>query len=163
VSAIRDAKTAVINEIKEKLQRSKSVVFIDYRGLTVAEVTQLRNNCRQAGVDYKVYKNTMVSLAAKELGIEGIDKYMEGPNAFAFGYDDVVAPAKILNTFATAAKKTELKGGIMDNKIMDAKAVKALADLPSKETLIVNLMWALQGNTRKLAATLNAIKEKMEA
>jgi len=163
VSAIKDAKTAVINEIKDKLSRAKAVVLIDYRGLTVAEVTQLRNNCRKAAVDYKVYKNTMVSLAAKELGITGLDQYLEGPNAFAFSFSDVVAPAKVLNAFANSVKKTEIKAGLMENAVIDAKAVKALADLPSKETLIVNLMWALQGNTRKLAVALNAIKEQMEA
>lgn len=163
MSAIRDAKTAVINEIKEKIEKSKSVVLIDYRGLTVAEVTKLRNDCRKAGVDYKVYKNTMVRLAAKELGIEGLDIYLEGPNAFAFGYEDAVAPAKVLNTFATAAKKTELRAGIMDGVVLDVKAVKALAELPSREELIIKLMWTLQGNTRKLAVALNAIKEKMES
>ena len=96
----RQIKEAKVAEIKEKLEKSQAVILADYQGLTVEEDTQLRKTLRESGVEYKVYKNTLVTLAAKELGIEGISEYLEGPVAIAFGYDDATAPARILNDFA---------------------------------------------------------------
>ena len=101
------AKEAEVAEIQEKLQKSQSVMFLDYRGLTVSEVTELRNKMRAAGVEYKVIKNTMMRRAAQEAGVEGLDEILEGPTAVAFGYEDPVAPAKILVDFIENAKKTE--------------------------------------------------------
>lgn len=156
-------KAVVVSEIKDKISKSKSVIIVDYRGLTVSEVTNLRNQFRAAGVEYKVFKNKMVSRAADELGIKGLDQYLEGPSAFIFGYNDPVMPAKIMAEFINKAKKTEVKGGIMDNAVIDNQVVQKLAELPTKDVLITKLMWSIQGSIRNLAYALNSVKEKMEA
>lgn len=168
------AKEAEVSEIQEKLQKSQSVMFLDYRGLTVSEVTELRNKMRAAGVEYKVIKNTMMRRAAQEAGVEGLDEILEGPTAVAFGYEDPVAPAKILVDFIENAKKTQLKGGVLAGRAMSQAEIKDLASLPSKEQLLAKLMgslnapvtglvMALSGIPRKLVYALNAIKEKKEA
>ena len=168
------AKEAEVAEIQEKLQKSQSVMFLDYRGLTVSEVTELRNKMRAAGGEYKVIKNTMMRRAAKEAGVEGLDEILEGPTAVAFGYEDPVAPAKILVDFIENAKKTQLKGGVLAGRAMSQAEIKDLASLPSKEQLLAKLMgslnapvtglvMALSGIPRKLVYALNAIKEKKEA
>ena len=159
----KNTKIATYAEIKEKLANAKAFVIVDYTGVTVEEVTALRSSCREAGVEYKVYKNTLVARACKELNIEGFDAFLEGTNAFAFSYDDVVAPAKILYEFGKKAEKCPIKCGYMDGKFMSAQEEEALAKLPGKDALIVQLIWTLQGNVRNLAYALNAIKEKMEA
>ncbi len=163
MSVSKDAKIALYEEIKDKLSRAKAMVIVDYTGVTVEEVTQLRATCRETGVDYKVYKNTLVAKACKELGIEGFDEYLNGANAFAFGYDDVVAPAKAVFEFGKKTEKCPIKCGLMEGKFMTAAEEEALAKLPGKDSLIVQLIWTLQGNVRNLAYALNAIKEKMEA
>ena len=168
------AKEAEVAEIQEKLQKSQSVMFLDYRGLTVSEVTELRNKMRAAGVEYKVIKNTMIRRAAQEAGVEGLGEILEGPTAVAFGYEDPVAPAKILVDFIENAKKTQLKGGVLAGRAMSQAEIKDLASLPSKEQLLAKLMgslnapvtglvMALSGIPRKLVYALNAIKEKKEA
>lgn len=158
-----NAKSEVVSQIKDKLQRAKSVVIVDYRGLTVSEVTQLRNNMRAAGVEYKVLKNTMMSRACEELGITGLEDVLSGPSAFCFGYDDPVAAPKVMKEFAEKVNKTEIKGGIMDNAAIDVKVVDKLAATPTKEVLLTRLMWSITGSVRSLAIGLNAVKEKMEA
>ncbi|UKI19365.1 MAG: 50S ribosomal protein L10 [Oscillospiraceae bacterium] len=157
------AKSEIVSQIKDKLSRAKSVVIVDYRGLTVSEVTELRNNMRAAGVEYKVLKNTMMSRACEELGITGVEEHLSGPSAFCFGYDDPVSAPKIMKEFAEKVNKTEIKGGIMDNAAIDNKVVEKLASTPSKEVLLTRLMWSITGSVRSLAIGLNAVKEKMEA
>ncbi len=163
MSVNKEAKIALYEEIKDKLSKATNVVMVDYSGINVEEVTKLRSSCRAAGVEYKVYKNTLVARAAKELGIEGWEQFLEGTNAFAFSYDDVVAPAKIIFEFGKDTEKLTIKCGYMDGKFMSAAEEEALAKLPGKDALIVQLIWTLQGNVRNLAYALNAIKEKMEA
>ncbi|MBP5662500.1 MAG: 50S ribosomal protein L10 [Clostridia bacterium] len=163
MSESKEAKKVLLEEIKDKLSRAKNLVLVDYTGINVEEVTALRVSCRNAGVDYKVYKNTLVAKAAEELGIEGLDSYLTGANAFAFSYDDVVAPAKIMYEFNKTSEKCPIKCGYMDGKPISAEDEIALAKLPGKDALIVQLIWTLQGNVRNLAYALNAIKEKMEA
>ena len=157
------AKSEIVSQIKDKLSRAKSVVIVDYRGLTVSEVTELRNNMRAAGVEYKVLKNTMMSRACEELGITGVEEHLSGPSAFCFGYDDPVSAPKIMKEFAEKVNKTEIKGGIMDNAAIDNKVVEKLASTPSKEVLLTRLIWSITGSVRSLAIGLNAVKEKMEA
>ena len=155
-----EMKKAVVAEIKEKLAAAKSVVLIDYRGLTVAEVTELRNQCRKAGVEYAVLKNTMVSLAAKEAGIEGLDDYLKGPTAVAFGMEDAVAPAKVLTEFIKKTKKTEVKCGLLDGQILDAAGVEALAAIPSREVLIAKIMGSMMSAVSKFVYVVEAIRKK---
>jgi large subunit ribosomal protein L10 len=159
----RTIKEAKVVEIKEKLEKAQSVILADYQGLSVEEDTQLRKNLREAGIEYKVYKNTLVTIAAKELGMEGIVEYLEGPVSIAFGYEDATAPARILNDFAKDHKKLELKAGIVDGEVFDKEKVEQLASIPSKEVLIAKLLGSIKAPLSNLAYLLNAIKEKKEA
>ncbi|NLM43084.1 MAG: 50S ribosomal protein L10 [Clostridiales bacterium] len=158
-------KKLIVNEVKEKLQKANSLLLVDYKGINVAEVTELRRRFREEGVEYKVYKNTLFKRAAQELGIEKLDEFLEGTVGYVFGYDDVVAPARVINQFLKENPKAPLavKAGYIEEKLMDAQAVKALGDLPSREVLIAMLLGALQGSLRNLAYVLNTIKEKKEA
>jgi large subunit ribosomal protein L10 len=168
-------KSEQVAVIKDMLQKSKGVVLYDYRGLTVAEVTALRNEFRSAGVVYKVLKNTLVERAVAEIpDLEDLKPYLAGPTAIAFGYEDPVAPAKILDEFIKKAKKSEIKAGVVEGKVIDAEGVKALANLPSKEVLLAKMLGSmnapitgfvsvLSGTLRSLVCALNAVKEKKEA
>lgn len=159
---IKEEKKAKVQEIKERLQKAQAVIFADYRGLTVEEDTELRRKFREAGVEYKVLKNTLTSIAAKEVGIEGIDKFLEGPTSFAFGYDDPTAPARVLNDFAKEHKKLELKGGIVQGEIFDLDRVKELAAIPPREILLAKLLGSFKAPMSNFAYLINAIKEKKE-
>lgn len=158
----RQLKEAKVAEIREKLEKAQAVILADYQGLTVEQDTTLRKNLREAGVEYKVYKNTLVALAAKELGFDGVVEYLEGPVSIAFGYEDVTAPARILNDFAKDHKKLELKAGIVQGEVYDAEKVKQLAAIPSKEVLIAKLLGSIKSPVSNLAYLLNAIKESKE-
>ena len=155
----RQLKEAKVAEIKEKLEKAQAVVLTKYQGLTVEEDTQLRKNLREAGVEYRVYKNTLVTLAAKELGLEGIIEYLEGPVSIAFGYEDVTAPARILNDFAKDHKVLELKAGIIDGEIYDSDKIKQLATIPSKEVLIAKLLGSIKSPISSFARVLSAIAD----
>jgi large subunit ribosomal protein L10 len=148
-------KEETVKEVQQKLERSKAVVLADYRGLNVQEVTELRKRLREAGVEYKVIKNTMTSRAAKAAKVDGLDRYLSGPTAIAFGYSDVVTPAKILADFAKDHKKLELKGGILEGRVIDFEMVKSLAQLPSREVLLSQLAGVLQAPLRGLATVLS--------
>ena len=154
------AKQAVVAGIREKMAAAKSIVLIDYRGLTVAEVTELRNQCRKAGVEYAVLKNTMVNLAAKEAGIEGLEAFLKGPTAVAFGMEDAVAPAKVITEFIKKTKKTEVKCGLLDGQILDAAGVEALAAIPSREVLIAKIMGSMMSAVSKFVYVVEAIRKK---
>ena len=159
----REIKEAKVAEIKEKLEKAQTVVLSSYQGLTVEEDTQLRKNLREAGIEYKVYKNTLVTRAAKELGIEGISEYLNGPVSMAFGYEDVTAPARILNDFAKDHKKLELKAGLVEGEIYDKAKLEQLASIPSKEVLIAKLLGSIKSPLSNFAYLLSAIKDKKEA
>lgn len=162
-----EQKKVIVAQIKEKFESAHSAVFVDYRGLTVAEVTELRNECRKAGVEYVVLKNTMIELAAKELGIEGLDSYLKGPTAVAFGHKDPASPAKILSDFIKKTKKMELKCAVIDKQTLDAAGAQALADLPPKEVLIAKMMGSLNAPITNfvgvLSATLRSLVYAIEA
>lgn len=161
--SIREEKATLVNEIAEKLQNAKSTIIADYRGLTVAEVTELRKNLRDAGIEFKVLKNTMTRRAADQVNLSDVNEYLTGPNAIAFSYEDVVAPAKILNDFAKTHKALELKGGIVEGKVISTSEVQALAELPSKEGLLSMLANVLQAPIRNFAYAVKQIAEKQEA
>ena len=155
------AKEAVVSEIKESFDGAQTIVFYDYRGLTVEQVTELRKQMREAGVEYKVLKNTMIKRAVDALGIEGVN-VLEGPTAVAVGKNDPVAPARILNDFVKKVKKTEIKGGIVYGKAASVAEIEYLATLPSKEQLIASLMSVINGVTSKFVRTLEAIRVQKE-
>ena len=155
----RQLKEKKVAEIKEKLEKAQAVVLAKYQGLTVEHDTELRKNLREAGVEYKVYKNTLVTLAAKELGLEGIIEHLEGAVAIAFGYDDVTAPARVLNDFAKTHDKLELKAGIVDGEIYDSAKIAQLATIPSKEVLIAKLLGSIKSPVSNFARVLSAIAD----
>lgn len=170
-----EEKKQVVSNVKDLFTKAQSVVFLEYRGLTVADMTELRSRLRAANVELKVLKNTLVKIAANEVGLTGLEPYLEGPTAWAFSLQDPVSASKVLLEYAKTHDKLVVKGGIMENKIFDAKGVKALADLPSREVLLAQVLGAmqgplvgmanvLQGPIRKFAYVLEALrKEKAEA
>ena len=160
MSANLDAKKVLVDEIKEKIKSAKSLTFVDYRGLTAVEDTALRSAFRKAGAEYKVYKNRLLLLALKELGMTGYESILEGTTAVAFGYQDEVTAPKILVDAIKDTKKMQLKGGILDGKQIDVAMVETLANIPSKEVLLTKLLYLLQSPIRGLAVSLNAIKDK---
>jgi large subunit ribosomal protein L10 len=158
----REIKEAKVSEIKEKMEKAQGIIFAKYQGLTVEEDTELRKSLREAGVEYKVYKNTLTTLAAKELGFDGIVDVLQGPLSVAFGYEDPTVPAKVLNDFAKTHKKLELVAGIVQGEIFDAAKVSQLATIPAKEVLIAKLLGSFKAPLSNLAYLLNAIAEKKE-
>ncbi|ARK24677.1 50S ribosomal protein L10 [Sporosarcina sp. P37] len=162
MSKILEAKQAVVTEVADKLKDAASVVVVDYRGLTVAQVTELRKQLRDAGVEFKVYKNSMVRRATVTAGLEGLNEHLTGPNAIAFSTEDVVAPAKILNDFAKKNEQLEIKAGVIEGNVASAEDVKALATLPSREGLLSMLLSVLQAPVRNFALATKAVAEQKE-
>jgi large subunit ribosomal protein L10 len=174
--AITAAKQAIVAELKEKLTGAKGAVLVNYRGLTVAQDTKLRRQLREAGVEYRVVKNTMTRIAAQEAGLEGLDVYLEGPTAMAISATDPVAPAKIIIDFVKEHKlqALEVKAGLVEGNVIDEKGVKALASLPSREVLIAKMLGSmqspitglvnvLQGSIRNLVYALDAVRQQKES
>lgn len=156
-----EAKRLIVDELKDKMEKSKAMVFYDYRGLTVAEVTELRNSFRSAGVEYHVIKNSMLKRAADQLGFSDLGSYISGPMAVAFGYGDPVAPAKVLVEFVKKVKKTEIKSGILEGRVITAESVTSLAELPSREQLLAQLAGTLNAPVTAFARSLSGIIAKL--
>ena len=155
-----EQKQVIVNEIKEKLEKATSAVLVDARGLTVEQDTKLRKQLREAGVDYKVYKNTMMNFAVQGTQFEGLKDYFEGPSAIAICYEDPTAAASILNKFMKDAKALEFKAGVIEGTCYDAKGMAAVADIPSKEVLLSRLLGSFQGPMASFARVIKAIAEK---
>ncbi len=161
--SVLEQKKQVVSDITEKFRSAKSVVLVEYKGLTVEKATELRNKCRAAGVEYKVYKNTLMRFAFEELGYKDITPSLEGPNAVAMSFDDEISAAKVTNDFAKTSNDTVvLKAGIAEGKVLNADEVKALANVPTREVLLGQLAGVLQGNIRNLAYMLDQISKKNE-
>jgi len=158
-----ELKKQVVAEIKEKFEKAQSVVVVDYRGLKVEEADALRKAFREAGVDYKIYKNNLTKLAIEGTAFEAISKDLTGPNAIAFGYGDPVTPAKIVKDFAKDHKNLEFKSGVIENKYCDLEAIKEIADIPSREVLIAKFLGSIKSPVSNLAYLLQAIIDKNEA
>lgn len=157
-----EAKQAVVQEIADKFKAAASVVVVDYRGLTVGQVTELRKQLREAGVEFKVYKNTMVRRAAEEVGHAELNEVLTGPNAIAFSNEDVVAPARIINNFAKENEALEIKAGLIEGNFASLEEVKALAELPSREGLLSMLLSVLQAPMRNFALATKAVADQKE-
>lgn len=171
---ILNEKKTDVQELSDKIKKAQSFVIADYRGITVEEVTNLRNELRKAKVEYKVIKNTLTRFAAKENGLEELIPYLEGPTAIAISYDDIVAPAKVLSDYEKKNDRFKLKAGYIEGKVLNVDEVKKLASIPPKEVLISKLLGSfnapitglvnvLNGNIRGLVVALNAIAEKQAA
>ncbi len=155
-----EIKKGVVAEIKEKFEKAHTAVLVDYRGLTVAEVTDLRNQLRKAGVEYAVLKNTMIKRAIEGMGFDEMKAHLEGPTAVAFGYEDMIAPAKILSEFAKKNKKVTIKCGACDGAYLDEAGVQALANLPGKEVLIAKIMGSMMSSVSKFVYCVEALRKK---
>lgn len=173
MSTNKQSKQLVISEVKDDLKNAKTAIVTDYRGLNVEQITTLRRALRAENVKYFVVKNTLASIAAHELGLEALDTYLEGPTAIAYGFDDPVAPAKILTKFAKQFDKLEIKGGLLQGTLLDPIRIKVLADLPPREVLLaqvagtfaapmVGFAGVAQGILRKFVGTLDAVREQKE-
>ncbi|WP_050613622.1 50S ribosomal protein L10 [Bacillus testis] len=162
MSSAIEAKKQIVQEIADKMKSSKSTIVVDYRGLNVAEVTELRKQLREAGVEFKVYKNSLSRLAADSLELSALNEALTGPNAIAFSNEDVVAPAKILNDFAKKHEALEIKAGVIEGNVSTVEEVKALAELPSREGLLSMLLSVLQAPIRNLALATKAVADQKE-
>ena len=160
---IMKVKEQIVSDYAEKLARAKSFVIVDYRGLTVAEDTQLRKELRENNVEYAVVKNRLTLRAMEKAGFTGLDQVLTGPTAVAISYEDAVAPAKVLVTNAKKNTKLEVKGGMVEGKILSVEEVNGVASIPAKPVLIAQLLGMLQTPIRGLAVALSEIAKKQEA
>ncbi len=159
---ILEQKKAATAELSEKLKAAVSGVLVSYSGINVEQDTALRKALREAGIDYKVYKNTMTERACEDAGYSEMKKYLGGMTALAISNNDAVAPAKILKEYAEKIESFEIRGGFIDGNVIDVKAVEQLASIPNKETLICKIMMGMQNPLYKLAYALQAIIDKGE-
>lgn len=150
----------VVAEFRERLEQNKIAIMSQYVGINVARVTELRRQLREAGVEYKVYKNTLAKRALDEIGAGAAAELMTGPTAWAFS-DDPVLPAKLLRDFGKTAKMVTMSGGVLDGKVIDGAQVAALADLPSREQLLAQVVGTIAAPLRNLAGTLNALPRNL--
>lgn len=155
-----ELKAPIIEEIKGKIDGASSAVLVDYRGLTVEQDTRLRKELREAGVEYKVYKNTYMKRAFEGTDFAQLDELLDGPSAIAISKEDATAPARILAKFIKEADALEFKGAVVEGAFYDADGVKALASIPSREELISKLLGSLQSPITNMARVLNQIAEK---
>ena len=155
-----ELKQPIVEEISANIKDAQSVVLVDYLGLSVAEDTQLRKQLREAGVVYKVCKNTMMKRAFEGTDFAQLDEYLEGPNAIAISKEDATAPARIICDFAKKAEALEVKAGVVEGSVYDAAGIQELSKIPSREVLLSKLLGSLQSPITNLARVLNQIAEK---
>ncbi|MBQ3321599.1 MAG: 50S ribosomal protein L10 [Firmicutes bacterium] len=155
-------KQVVIDEIKDKFERAQSAVVIDYMGITVAQADAMRKKLREAGVDYTIYKNTLVKRAIDGTDYAEMAEILEGPSAFAFSYEDATAPARVLNEAIKEFKKMEFKGGFVEGDFYDKDGITQIASIPSREVLISKFMGSIQSPIANFARVVKQIAEKGE-
>ena len=155
-----ELKQPIVEEISANIKDAQSVVLVDYRGLTVEQDTNLRKELREAGVVYKVYKNTLMNFAFKGTDCEALAPYLEGPSAIAISTTDATAPARVLAKFAKTAKALEIKGGMVEGNAYDAAGIAAIANIPSRDELISKLLGSLQSPITNFARVMNQLAEK---
>ena len=155
-----ELKAPIVQEISDNIKDAQSVVIVDYRGLTVAEDTQLRKQLREAGVTYKVYKNTFMNFAFKGTDFESLSGVLEGPNAIAISTTDATAPARVLAEFAKKAPKLEIKAGVVEGNFYDAEGMKAISSIPSREVLLSKLLGSIQSPIANFARVIKQIAEQ---
>ena len=155
-----ELKQPIVEEISASIKDAQSVVLVDYRGLTVEQDTNLRKELRNAGVTYKVYKNTLMNFAFKGTDCEALAPYLEGPSAIAISTTDATAPARVLAKFAKTADKLEIKGGIVEGVAYDAKGIAGIASIPSREELLSKLLGSIQSPITNFARVMNQLAEK---
>ncbi len=157
-----ELKKPIVEEISELLNGAATAVVVDYRGLTVSEDTELRKQLREAGVVYKVYKNTMINFAIKDTEFADLAQHLEGPTAIAVCKDDATAAARVLAKFAKTAEALEIKGGVVDGTYYDAVGIGQIASIPSREVLLSKLLGSMQSPVTNFARVIKQIAEKNE-
>ncbi len=155
-----ELKKPIVEEITASVKDAQSVVLVDYRGLTVEQDTELRKQLREAGITYKVYKNTMMNFAFKGTDFESLTPYLEGPSAVAISTEDATAPARILCKFAKTANALEVKGGVVEGVAYDAKGIENISKIPSREELLSKLLGSIQSPITNFARVMNQLAEK---
>ena len=155
-----ELKQPIVEEISAQIKDAQSVVLVDYRGLTVEQDTRLRKQLREAGITYKVYKNTMMNFAFKGTDFEALAPDLEGPSAVAISTEDATAPARVLCKFAKEADKLEIKGGVVEGIAYDAKGIGEIAKIPSREELLSKLLGSIQSPITNFARVMNQLAEK---
>jgi large subunit ribosomal protein L10 len=155
-----ELKKPIVDEISASIKDAQSVVLVDYRGLTVEQDTELRKQLREAGITYKVYKNTMMNFAFKGTDCEALTSYLEGPSAVAISTEDATAPARVLCKFAKTAEALEVKGGIVEGVAYDAKGIENISKIPSREELLSKLLGSIQSPITNFARVMNQLAEK---
>ena len=160
--SIIEQKETLVNEVSEELKNSASTIVVEYRGLTVAKISELRRELRKQNATMKVYKNSIVSRAATQVGYSELDEELTGPNAIVFSKDDSTGAAKFLTKFAKRNEELVVKGGIVEGKYVDAKGMKVVATLPNKEGMLAMLLGCLQAPIRNFACAVKAVADKQE-
>lgn len=155
-----EQKQVIVNEIKEKLEKATSVVLVDARGLTVEQDTELRKKLREAGAEYKVYKNTMINFAIKDTQFEGLGEYLSGPTAVAFSYEDATAAPSTINAQLKSMDKLEFKAGVVEGTVYDAEGIKTIAGIPSREVLLSKLLGSFKSPMSSFARVIDQIAQK---
>ncbi|RJP83594.1 MAG: 50S ribosomal protein L10 [Desulfobacteraceae bacterium] len=158
---IRNEKEKIVDALHEDFKKSKVVILTDYKGLDVATISSLRKKLREVGVEYKVVKNTLIRRASSDTHVGLIKDHFKGPSALALSYDDPVAPAKVLIAFSKDNQKLEIKMGVMEGKVIDLNAIKALSDLPSREVLLGLLLSTMNGVPTALVRALNDVPVRL--
>lgn len=157
---IRAAKESTVSVISEAFKAAKSVTVVEYRGLTVSDLDELRKALRESNSTFKVYKNTLVNIAVKELGYEGLAEHLEGPNAFVFSNNDEVSAPKAINKFAKQHEELVVKAGLVEGKVLNAEEIIAVSKLPGKDGLLSMFLSCLNAPISKFAATIKAVADK---
>ena len=155
-----EIKKPIVEEISATIKDAQSVVLVDYRGLTVAQDTELRKQLREAGITYKVYKNTMMNFAFKGTDFEALAPFLDGPSAVAISTTDATAPARVLAKFAQTANKLEIKAGVVEGTLYDAEGMKEISAIPSREELLSKLLGSIQSPIANFARCMNQLAEK---
>lgn len=155
-----EQKQVVVDQIKAKLEGASSILLVDYRGLTVEQDTTLRKELREAGVEYKVFKNTMVNFAVQGTEFEAISKHLEGPTAIAISYEDATAGARVLAKIAKANEKLEFKGGVVEGTYYDANGMLAIGNIAPREELLGRLLGSFKSPIASFARVIKQVAEK---
>lgn len=154
-------KVAAVDTVKERISRSKSIIVTDYRGLTVAQMTDLRTRLRKEGVEYKIVKNRLAKIALRDSGMDTLDDFLKGTTALAFGIKDPVGPAKVLTAYAKENEKLKVIGGLMDNRVINVASITELSQMPSREVLLSRMLGSLTSPVQKLAYGLHQTVAKV--
>jgi len=157
----RPEKVQAVVELQERLRRARGLILADFRGLSVPEMETLREELRKNGVEFRVVKNTLFGIAAQSLQLQGLDAFLQGPTAVAIAYDDPTVPARVMVEFIRQYRKLELKGGLVEGRVVDAAGIRALAELPSRSELVARVVGSIQAPLAGLVGVLRGLQRTL--